>query len=67
MEGHVNVNVHILIFLIEDQVPKLLRIITRFFVSFIKISVLLKISVLKKLYFAAKFQPMTNVTKNSIL
>ena len=67
MGGHVNTNVRILIFLIEDQVPKLLRIITRFFVSYIKISVMLKISVLKKLYFAAKFQPMTIVTKNSIL
>ena len=39
----------------------------RTFVSFIKIHVLLKISVLKKLYFTTNFQLITNVAKNSIL
>ena len=46
-------------FLTEHLVDK---IITRFFVSFI-IPALLKISILKKLYFVANFQPIT-VTKN---
>ena len=47
---HINVNVPIKIFSIEYLVHKLLTIVTRFFVSFIKIPVLLKASVLKKLY-----------------
>ena len=57
--GHVNVNVCTVFFLTEHLVD---RIITRFFVSFI-IPALLKISILKKLYFVANFQPIT-VTKN---
>ena len=64
---HVNVNVCMYIFLIAHLLDKSLRIITRFFVSFIKILVLLKISVLKQLYFTANFQTVTNITKNSIL
>ena len=49
--GHqISTNVYIQIFLIEYLVHNLLIIVTRFFVSFIKIPVLLKISVLKKLY-----------------
>ena len=57
---------HIVFFLNEYLVRKLFTIITRFSDGFV-IPVLLKIYVLKKLYFTVNFQPITNVTKNSIL
>ena len=65
--GYVNANVRISILLTEPLFNKLPRIITKFFFSFIKIPVLLKVSVLKNIYFATNFQPIINVTKNSIL
>ena len=67
--GHVNVHIsehqHISFFN-KHLVHELFGIITRFFVSFIKIPVLLKIPVLKNTYFATNFQPITNVTNGSI-
>ena len=45
---------------------ELLKKITRFIVSFINISVLLR-KCSKKLCFGANFQPTVNATKNSIL
>ena len=49
--NHVNANLCTQIVLMTDLVHKLLGIFTRFFVIFIKASVLLKISGLKKLFF----------------
>ena len=57
---------HIMFFIIEHLVHKLHRVITRFFVSFVKILVLLKLSVAKT-YFAANFKTVTNATQNSVL
>ena len=50
MQCHVNANLDIYIILVKYLVHKLLGIVNRFFVSFIKVPVLLQISVLKKLF-----------------
>ena len=49
--GLVNENHCILFILIQYLVHKLLGVVTRFFVSLIKVPTLLKISVLKKTFF----------------
>ena len=50
MQCHVNANLDICIILIKYLVHKLLGIVTRFLVSFIKVPVLLQISAVKKLF-----------------
>ena len=50
MQCHVNANLDIHIILIKYLVHKLLGIVTRLFVSLIKVPVLLQISALKKLF-----------------
>ena len=58
LAGCIKASVHIYIYIL---------IMTRFFVSFNKIPVVLKISVLKKLNFVTNFELINNVTKNSNL
>lgn len=64
--GFVSMQTLHIIFFIELLFNKLLRITTRFSVSFTRIPVLL-ISLLKKIHFAANFQAKNNIAKDSFL